>query len=334
MDKVNLLVNLPPGFFELPALAPVWERLRARAELRQRSWNTPEEIREDLAWAQSVIMWSWPTLSPELLASAPRLSFRGHIDLDQRAAKIALERQMATSLAKQGFSLAVAEMALTLALCLLRRVSDYHAQMRTGREKWVQAFPDDIDPCERRLTGRQVGIIGLGGVGRKLAALLAPFNCTISVFDPYLPKELAAQSGAALVDLKALIASSEVIFICAASNPGTNKLLGAAEIALFRPHAILVNVARAALIDMPALTARLKKGDFAAALDVFDKEPLETDSELRSLPNAYLTPHRAGGLVESLADILSWLADDFEAHLDGRPLNHSLLERMRPGLDA
>jgi phosphoglycerate dehydrogenase-like enzyme len=83
---------------------------------------------------------------------------------------------------------------------------------------------------------------------------------------------------------------------------------------------------------MPALLARLKKGDIIAALDVFDREPLEKTSPLRALPNAYLTPHRAGGLRESVVRILTGLTDDFEAWLKRKPRKLTVTKQMLASL--
>ena len=96
----------------------------------------------------------------------------------------------------------------------------------------------------------------------------------------------------------------------------------------------MVNVARAALIDEAALQARVEGGDLIAALDVFDQEPLAADSPWRGLPNVYLTPHRAGGLIASLLRNIHWLIDDLEAHLAGQPRRHAVTEAMITALDS
>ena len=334
MNKTNLLVNLPPGFFETPVLKPVFGRLSRSADLRLRSHNTAEEIEADLSWAEAVMMWSWPVWTEGLLDKAPRLRFAGHIDITQRGAKVALAHGLAVSVTRRGFSPAVAEMALGLILSTLRKTSTHHAAMRTGVEHWVQKFPDDIDPDERQLTGRAVGIVGFGAVGRRLAELLAPFGCPLSIHDPFLPEGVAQGFAARRASLLELIEQSDVVVLCAASNDGTRHLIGASEIAAFRRSAVFVNVARAALVDTAALIARLQQGDMYAALDVFDHEPLAPDAVLRRLPNVYLTPHRAGGILESVERIMSGLADDLEAHLENRPRSHALTEPMLPALDA
>lgn len=334
MKEQMLLVNLPKGFFKVKVLKPVFARLEARAQVRKRSWDTLEDLAPDLAWADAVIMWGWPTLTEDVLKNCPRLRFAGHLDVNQPTARAEFARGLTVSLAKKAWSPAVAEMALTLILACLRKTSMYHAAMRTGKEKWVRRFPDDIDPDERQLTGRSVGIVGFGAIGRRLAELLGPFSCKIAIFDPYLPEGVETRYGAQRMELGQLMESSEVVVICAASNPGTRRLIGKKEIRALRKGAVFVNVARSALVDYDELARRLKKREIYAALDVFDREPLERTSPLRKLENAFLTPHRAGGIMESVVRIITWLVDDYEAFLDGKPLAHRLTEDMLPSLDG
>jgi phosphoglycerate dehydrogenase-like enzyme len=331
---MNILVNLPESFFRVAELEPIFHRLHALGGVRFRSHNTADEIRGDLAWAEAIIMWSWPVLTDELLDMTPQLRYVGHLDVSQKGAQIALQRGLPISVSRQGFSPAVSEMALTLALSTLRRVSDYHAQMRAGAEQWVQQFPIEIDPLERELSGRPVGIVGFGNVGRGLARLLAPFHCELRIVDPFVPEEVVQQFGAQRVSLQEMIRESDVVVLCAASNAGTRYLIGVDEMALFRPNAVFINVARAALVNTNALVERLRRGDLFAAIDVFDHEPLEHDAALRVLPNAYLTPHRAGGLMSSVQRILTWLVDDLEAVIAGRPRAYPVTEAMIPSLDA
>jgi phosphoglycerate dehydrogenase-like enzyme len=101
-----------------------------------------------------------------------------------------------------------------------------------------------------------------------------------------------------------------------------------------RDDSIFVLDSRAALVDTDALVERLKQGKTYAAIDVFDNEPLEADHPLRSLPNAYLTPHRAGGIMASVDRIITVLVDEVEAFAQGRPCRFPLTEAMIPTLDA
>ncbi|MGV3613795.1 MAG: NAD(P)-dependent oxidoreductase [Fimbriimonas sp.] len=331
---LRLLVNLPPGFYRTPEVQPILARLNALGEVRRTSHNAALEIAGDLAWADAVLMWSWPALTEELLNEAPNLRFAAHLDLSQHAARVALARKLPVSVGRSAFSPAVAEMALGLILTSLRRVSTYHERMRGGSEAWVASFPDDIDPRERELTGRPLGIVGFGRVGRRLAELLEPFRVELRVVDPFVPSDALGRFGAKGVDLATLVRECDVIVLCAASNEGTKALIGREEIDAMRQDAVFVNVARAALVDTDALVARLHRGDLVAPVDVFDQEPLPADHPLRTAPNALLTPHRAGGTMASVDRILSGLIDDLERFLKGEPLRQPLTEAMVAALDA
>ena len=329
----NILVNLPPNFFTQPELVRCFDRIAAHGTVRRTSANTPDEIAADIKWADVVFMWSWPILDEALLDRAGALEYVGHIDINQTGAQCELARGIPISVSRAGFSPAVAEMALGLILNTLRKISDYHAAMRAGTETWVHSFPKDIDPLERQLTGLTVGIVGLGQVGRRLAHFLRAFEVDLKVVDPYVPDAVLAQFGAERMELDPMIAACDIVVLCAAANDGTNRLINADRCARFRKDAILINVARAALVDTAAVATRLRQGDFFACLDVFDTEPLPADSELRTLPNAYLTPHRAGGLMSSVQRNLDWLIDDYEALLALKPRAYPITEAMIPSLD-
>lgn len=320
-------VNLLPGFFTAPQLQASWARLETLAEVSRSSVHTPEDIDPYLNNLDAILMWSWPQpTAAQLDRLGKRYTFSGHLDLVQGHAQALLDRGVALSASRSGFSPAVAEMALLLILTSLRRASTYHAAMWSGTETdqhWLKNFPDDIDPNERQLTGRRVGIIGFGKVGQRLGELLKPFNCRVQIVDPFLPDAVAEKCGVQKVSLETLAAENEVVVLCAASNSGTQRLINQAVIDRLQPNAVFVNVARAALVETDALMARLQRGELFAALDVFDREPLDKDSPLRRLPNLYLTPHRAGGIMESVQRNIDWLIDDFEAHLKGEPASTS-----------
>ena len=332
--KQNILVNLPEGFFKTEQLIPVFARLYSLGEVRKTSFNTSEEIKNDLAWADAVIMWSWPGLNNELLDNSPNLKFRGHIDITQNDAKIALNRDASISLSRGAWSPAVAEMGLTLILNTLRKVSDFHMLMKQNKEVWLKDIPADIDPDERQLEGKSVGIIGFGKIGRRLNELIRPFNCKIKIFDPYISQRIADDFGVEKCKLNVLIANSDIIILAAANNSGTKHLIGKNEIGLMKKSSILINISRAALIDTDALIKRLKTEEIYAAIDVFDKEPLSNNSILRNLKNAYLTPHKAGGIISSVERSISWLIDDYEATLNNNDLKYPLTEKMLSGLDG
>ncbi len=325
--KTNrILINLPPAFHRADCLAASFSRLRTLGESRESSHNTPTEMAADLAWADAVFMWAWPAFDGGQLAAAAPLQFIGHIDMSRRMARAELEAGIAVSLSKGGWSPAVAEMAITLILACLRRTSNHHRACWQGEEHWAGAvnLPEEVDPCERELTGMKVGIVGLGQVGQRLAAFLQPFEVDLHVVDPYVGDEVITKYHGRRVDIDAMIAACDVVVLCAAANEGTSRLFNAKRIAALRPDAVFVNVARAMLVDNDALINRLKQGDLFAALDVFEQEPLEKESPLRGLSNAYLSPHRAGGLHGSIKRTLDYLIDDYKALLAGQPRRYAV----------
>lgn len=330
----NILVNLPEGFFSSQPAAGLIQRLDSLGSVRRRSHNRPDEILEDLAWADAVLMWSWPVLDDALLSNATKLKAAAMLDISRAGAEAALKHGLPVSIGRSAFSPAVAEMALTLLLSCLRRASAFHHEMRQGIEPWVSRFPDEIDPLERELTGLTVGIVGFGRIGQRLAELLAPFRCPILAVDPYVPDPYLIHFGAERATISEAAQKADALVVCAASNEGTRQLLDREIIFSMKKDAVLVNVARAALADTPALIERLKRGDLIAALDVFDEEPLPKDHSLRSLPNAYLTPHRGGGINASVVRILDLLIGDLEGYFQGRPFTAPLGQSMISSLDS
>jgi len=320
--KPKIHINLPAPFFETPCLEPVWERLESMGEVTRSSCNTQDEIRPYLGDPEALLMWAWPTIDQPMLDLAPNLKVGAFLNVGGKTATAFFERGIAMTEARHGWSPSVAELALGLVLNGLRRITEHHLAIRSGTEDWSPRLPADVDPRERQLTGRSVGLIGFGGVGKRLAELLGPFRTDLRVFDPYVPDAVMGQYGAKKADLAETLSSSDVLVLCAANTGETENLLGTDEIALLPKDAVLVNVARSSLIDTEALIARVKQGDLIVLTDVFDKEPLEEDSVLRTLPNLYGTPHRAGGIQESCVRIVTMLVDDLEAFFAGREMKH------------
>ncbi len=180
----------------------------------------------------------------------------------------------------------VAVGALTLLLAVTQNVLAKDRLTRSGR------WQDRMDYMGFGLTGRLIGIVGLGNTGREFVTLTKPLELRYQAFDPYVRPEIAASLGVELVDLRTLMATSDIVCVMAALSPETRHLLGADELALMKPTAYLVNVARGAIIDQAALTDALAAQRIrGAALDVFETEPADATERLFSLPNVVTAPH-------------------------------------------
>jgi D-3-phosphoglycerate dehydrogenase / 2-oxoglutarate reductase len=181
---------------------------------------------------------------------------------------------------------AVADLALLLMLATIRDLPGLERAVRSGR--WRGAVPS------RDLAEATVVIVGLGAIGRAVARRLHGFGCRILAVEPAPDLAFCEELGVEVRPLEDALPLADVVTLHAALTPQTRHLLGARELALLAPHAIVVNVARGALIDEPALRDALAVGRLAAAgLDVFETEPLPASDPLLALPNVIVSGHIA-----------------------------------------
>lgn len=185
---------------------------------------------------------------------------------------------------------AVGELTLAFAIALLHRVPETSGALRAGR------FTPMVG---RQLTGRTIGIIGCGHVGKDLVRLLAPFECRVLVHDIRDYPEFYAAHRVEPVPLDRLLAESEIVTVHVPLDPSTRGMIGGAELARMRKGAIFINAARGGLVDEAALEAVLTSGHLAgAACDVFEMEP-DANPRLLALPTFLGTPHIGASTEEA-----------------------------------
>jgi phosphoglycerate dehydrogenase-like enzyme len=252
--------------------------------------------------------------------SAPRLRFVGELEGDRFANRIDVEaanrRGIRVVDTTHGSSLPVAEWALGLTLIGLRNAGAQFRRLIAGEE--FRRGHDDAGFLNGELTGRTVGIIGLGHVARRLIELLQPFQCRMIVHDPYVSKEVALAMHVELTSLRGVLSEPDVVICTAPLTPRTRGMLGAAELDLLCPDSVFVNVSRGAIVDSEALIARARRGDIRVSLDVFDPEPIPAGSPIRGLPNVFLSPHLAGVTAACRPRFFSFMVDELERFLSGR----------------
>jgi phosphoglycerate dehydrogenase-like enzyme len=179
-----------------------------------------------------------------------------------------------------------ASAALTLILALAKRLIPQQELVRTGRwDRQSEYLGDD-------LVGKTLGIVGLGKTGSELARLVAPFHMRLLSYSPHADPLQAEALGVELVDLDAVLRSSDFVSLHCRLENRTRRILGTRELGLMKSSAYLINVGRGELIDEPQLVLALRENRIAGAgLDVFETEPLALSHPLLQLDNVILTPH-------------------------------------------
>jgi D-3-phosphoglycerate dehydrogenase len=311
----------PDGLAELRDLG--YEPVHAGWGVTRRAMDQAEllETLDDV----EVLICELETVDAVVLAAAPSLrlvaSCRGNpTNVDLAAAA---ERDVIVLSTPGRNAISVADFTVGLLLAHARRISSSERQLR--EVGWMTQ--GDLPYFHFRgpeLDGRTIGLVGLGAIGRLVADRVRGFGMQVLAFDPFVT---AAPPGVALASLDELLDRSDVVSIHCPLTPQTQGLIGSRELGLMRDDAILVNTARAAVVDESALLAALGTGVIAgAALDVFWKEPLAPDHPIRDLGNVTITPHVAGAADDVQRHHARMILSDIRRWQRGEPLRHAVVQ--------
>ena len=221
-------------------------------------------------------------------------------------------------------SQATPELAWGLILATARHIAYEDRQVRAGA--WQRT-------TGMLLEGKTLGLLGLGRIGQRMAHIGRAFGMRVIAWSQNLAPELAAAHGVLAVDKDTLFAQSDVLSVHLVLSARTHHLVGPAELAQMKPTALLINTARGAIVDEPALVQALAEGRLAGAgLDVFEAEPLPIDSPLRQLDQVVLTPHLGYATTDTFTRFYQHTVQGLVAYLDGAPLgvaNPDVLTRVQ-----
>ena len=255
---------------------------------------TPKELLGAVADAEALIIRSATEVTSEVLSAGGSLRVVGRagVGVDNIDLAAAAERGVVVLNTPRANILSAAEHTLALMLAMARNVPQAHAGLSEGR--WERSRWQGVE-----LSGKTLGIVGFGQVGRLVGERAAAFGMNLLTYDPFVPPETAAKHGAEMVELSELMAKSDFITLHAVKTPETVGLLSSELLSSAKRGVRIINVARGGLVDEAVLLEALKSGQVGgAALDVFDTEPLG-ESPLLDFPQVVVTPHLGASTSEA-----------------------------------
>jgi len=331
MEQFNILIpdDLSQAGLELlkadPAMNVVLAKKMPRAELLAK-----------VAEADALIVRSETKVDAEVIDHAPRLRVVGRagIGVDTIDVDAATRRGIIVMNTPQANTTATCEHTVAMMLSLARNIPQADASMH--RAEWTRNKFMGV-----QLQGKTLGIVGYGRIGTQVAKRAQSFGMDVIAYDPYVSEDHARATKVKLVELNDLLRQSDFVTLHSALTPGSKGVLSKEAIALLKPGARVINVARGALIDMDALYEALKEGRVAgAAIDVFEEEP-PGELPILKLPNVIVTPHLGASTVEAQRDVSTQMAEQILDALHDRevrnavnfpPIDPAVLPVIRPYL--
>ena len=296
-----------------------WDGLRACGTCDIHPRTPPERVLDRARHAE-ILITNKIEIGRELIGQLPHLKYIGVTATGYNIVDLAAARQRGipvTNVPTYG-TRSVAEMVFAHLLNLTLHVGQHAQGVQEGR--WTRA----ADFCYwdfplAELSGKTLGIVGFGRIGRAVARVAAAFEMRVLVYDaiPVAPSE-----GVEPVDLETLFRSSDVVSLHCPLTPHTERLVNAERLAWMKPTALLINTSRGPLVDEQALADALNAGRIAGAgLDVLADEPPPADQPLLAARNCYVTPHIAWATQAARQRLLDAAVANLRAFLDGKPQN-------------
>jgi D-3-phosphoglycerate dehydrogenase / 2-oxoglutarate reductase len=276
----------------------------------------------------AIVVRSETKVTAPILHAGTRLRVVGRagVGVDNVDVETATRRGVIVMNTPGGNTISTAEHAFSLLLCVARKIPQAHANLQAGR--WDRKQFEGTE-----LYNKTLGIIGMGRIGSELSRRAIAFGMRVLAYDPYLSSSRARSLQVELIeDLDELLPLADFITLHTPLTPETHHLLNAVRLTKTKRGARLINCARGGLIDETALLESLGSGQIAAAaLDVFETEPLPNDSPLRRLPNLILTPHLGASTVEAQESVGIEIAQAIRAALLEGTIRNAI---NMPNLDA
>lgn len=333
-ESVQILVTMPKNavfgtFFSE-------ERIRQLEAVGPVRWNetgrqfTHEELCEAIRDAEVCVTgWGTPQLDREVMDHAGRLRLVAHTggSVNGYVSEAVYEKGVRVVSGNEVFAESVAESVVAYALASLRRIPYYSQGLAAGR------WPDSFD--NRGLLDRSVGIVGYGMIARYVVEMLRPFHCPVKVFSRHISQEELRRGNMRQAGLQEIFETCDIVSIHSGMTRENYHLITEQLLRAMKPGALLINTARGAVIDEPALCRVLAdRPDLFAALDVYETEPLPAGHPLESLPNTLLMPHQGGPTIDRRLAVTRSIIADIRRFLAGEAMSCEISQSYAAKMSA
>ena len=264
----------------------------------QHNQLTREQLLASVHRYDAMIVRSGTTIDREIIEAAIKLKVIGRagVGIDNIDVKAASENGILVMNAPAAISVATAEHTMALILAVSRHIVPAHSSLLEG--EWNRTSFQG-----QQLSGKNLGIIGFGRIGRGVAERSMAFGMLVSAYDPYIISSIMEDSGVEQVDLDRLLVQSDYISLHAAKTRETENIIGYSAFRKMKPGVILVNVSRGGLVVENALVEALESGNVrAAAIDVYESEP-PLNNPLIGMPHVIHTPHLGASTLEAQQEV-------------------------------
>ena len=321
MTKPKVAVTIGRSHYDRMFSERAWQQLEDMSTVVHHEGDEPanrEELIDLLPGVLACITsWGVAQLDAEVIAAADSLELMSHMgsSVKRFVSDSVWDRGIRVTSAGIPLARDVAETTLGLMIVGRKRIWPLGRHVAGGgwRDSPVWEQWD-----ARELARSTVGLVGASNVGRHVIELLAPFQTTILVTDPYLTDEEMVSLGVERVDLHELATRSDIVSLHCPENEHTRHMLNAEVLGSMKDGAVLINTARGGLVDEAALINELKTGRIFAFLDATDPEPPAIDSQLRQLENVVVTPHIAG-CIQNCNRMGELAVEEVRRHMAGEP---------------
>jgi D-3-phosphoglycerate dehydrogenase len=265
---------------------------------------TPDTLKEIIKNYDALIVRSATTVSSGIIeAGKLRVIGRAGVGLDNVDLAAATKKGILVMNTPGGNTISTAEHTMSMILALSRNIAQANASTKKG--EWKRSKFMGVE-----LYNKMLGVVGFGRIGKEVAKRALSFGMKVLSYDPFLSREVAESIGVEIVELKTLLQQADYITVHTPLTDETKHMISVEAFALMKSGVRIINCARGGIIDETALAEAIKQGKVSgAALDVFEKEPLSTESEFLKMDNVILTPHLGASTEEAQLNVAIEVAE-------------------------